>query len=257
MIHIKKDDVVADNGNLRVATKTGDYEDTALIEFYDINEPDTVAGAFQAQCVKYGNLVYRFNDPRELGAEILKIDPDSTHSAASFVRLNAELLRQLNNGSLEPSSLDEAVAVEKGIVEEKIEEPVVEDPEPIDPLPPIDTTTPTTTPPVATSTTTPPVGTPTTTPPVDTSTSTPPFDVDDSNTVDTLTPTLDQDISPTEVLDAQIDVPAEDTSILQDVLEVVSPEINDVVSSVKRKIAKLKKKTSPKKTTLKKNRRNT
>ncbi len=244
MIHIEKGEFVVGNPSLKVVTKTGDYEDTALIEFKDVSsEEELVAGAYQAQFIKYGNLVYQFNDPKDLGVEILKIDPESTHAAASFVRLNAELLRQLNNGSLEPSSLDQAVAEEKINTEEPVEGPVdvvepEETDEPDDTFPPIDTPTPTT-------------------PHIDISTTTTPFipnnskknrkiiDVQKTNVVD--------DFATDQIL--PVDKKIDNSSILEEVLEVVSPEVGDVVSSVKRKIAKLKGIT-PKKLA-KKKRRNT
>ncbi len=140
MIHIDQDQNIIENENLKVLTPTGDYEDTALIEFYDINNPDFTTGTFQAQYIKYGGVVYKFNGPKELGEEILKIDPESTHTAASYVRMTNELLDQMNTGSLEPSSLDQVITDEQikteeqmlnneePIVEENIEEPISENP---------------------------------------------------------------------------------------------------------------------------------
>lgn len=121
MIHIEKDTQTIDNPNIRVATATGDYEDTALIEVYDISTPDIVAGAFQAQYIKYGSMIYGYNGHMELGAAILKIDPESTHTSASYVRMSRELLSQMNGGSLEATSLDEVISTEKKSIEEKIE----------------------------------------------------------------------------------------------------------------------------------------
>jgi hypothetical protein len=122
MIHIDKDQIVTDNENLRVMTPTGDYEDGALIEFYDVNNPDVAAGAFQAQCIKYGNMVYRFNEPAELGTAILAIDSLSTHTAASYVRMTKELLNQMNGGTLEATSLDQVITTEQANTEEAREE---------------------------------------------------------------------------------------------------------------------------------------
>ncbi len=125
MIHIEKDQRVLENENLRIATTTGDYEDGALIEFYNISDPEMVAGSFQAQYVKYGSLVYKFNDHKELGTAILKIDPTSTHTAASYVRMTNELLAQMEGGSLEPTSLDQALATEQIKMEDAIDNPLV------------------------------------------------------------------------------------------------------------------------------------
>jgi hypothetical protein len=120
MIHIDQDQTISENDNLRVVTSTGDYEDTALIEFYDITEPTLVTGAFQAQYVKYGSMMYRFNDPVELGRELLKIDPLSTHTAASYVRMTDELLSKMHDGTLESTSLDQVVSVEQDAMKEQI-----------------------------------------------------------------------------------------------------------------------------------------
>lgn len=157
MIHIEKDKEVAENINLRVASETGDYDDTALIQVYDISTPDIPAGAFQAQYIKYGSLVYNFNGHMELGAAILKIDPQSTHSSASYVRMSRELFSQMNGGSLESTSLEEVIDVEKKSIEEqinktpeepevipeepKLEEPVVPAPEEVLPEVPVETPT--------------------------------------------------------------------------------------------------------------------
>jgi len=120
MIHIDKDADVIENPNIKVATATGDYEDSALIEVYNIDTPDIVAGAFQAQYIKYGSMVYGFNSHMELGAAILRIDPQATHTSASYVRMSRELLSQMNGGSLEATSLDEVISVEKKNIEEQI-----------------------------------------------------------------------------------------------------------------------------------------
>ncbi len=128
MIHIEKDQNILEEKNLRVSSATGDYNDTDLIDFYDVTNPDVVAGSFQAQYIKYGGFIYKFNDPKELGEEILKIDPESTHSAASFVRMSNELLSQMNGGNLSNSSV-ETIMEEEGIQQEKkikIEESIKE-----------------------------------------------------------------------------------------------------------------------------------
>lgn len=123
MIHIEKNQNIADNENLRVATPTGDYEDGALIEFYDTNDEGAIAGTFQAQYIKYGGMVYSFGGHKELGEGILKIDPNSTHTAASFVRMTNQLLAQMEEGSLEPSSLDQVITEEQAKTTDQIEDP--------------------------------------------------------------------------------------------------------------------------------------
>lgn len=123
MIRLEKNQAVAGDASLIVAASTGDYEDTALVECSDSMTPEVIAGAYQAQFVRYGNLVYQYNDPVELGREILKIDPESTHSAASYVRMTTELLSKMTNGTLEPESLSETLAEEQTVMEEKRSEP--------------------------------------------------------------------------------------------------------------------------------------
>jgi len=122
MIYIEQDQTIPENENIRVLSKTGDYNDTDPIEYYSVEEPGVAQGAYHAQFIKYGGLVYRFSDPKELGEEILKIDPESTHSAASFVRMQNELLKQFDQGSLEPESLNKVLSDEQTNMEEKIEE---------------------------------------------------------------------------------------------------------------------------------------
>lgn len=129
MIHVEKDQPLASDPTLRVATATGDYEDSALIECYGADS--AVLGAYQAQYIKYGDLVYRFNEPEALGKAILAVDPKSTHSAASYVRMTEELLAKMNTGALEPESLDQVIATEQAATEElrteNVEDQVIEE----------------------------------------------------------------------------------------------------------------------------------
>lgn len=124
MIHIIRDQELMGNPNLKIASPTGNYEDTALIDFYNIYNPEITAGAFQAQFVKYGGMVYQFNEPKELGEAILIIDPESTHSAADFARMNIELSKQMKEGTLESKSLEK---MKEKINEEKKEEEEIEE----------------------------------------------------------------------------------------------------------------------------------
>jgi hypothetical protein len=113
MIHLEQGQIVPDSTNLRVLVPTGDYNDNDLIECYGADDPTLAACSFQAQYIKYGGLVYKFNEPQALGEEILKTDPTSTHSAASYVRMTKELLAQMNAGSLQPQSLNQVQATEQ------------------------------------------------------------------------------------------------------------------------------------------------
>ncbi|MDQ5949576.1 MAG: hypothetical protein QG563_82 [Patescibacteria group bacterium] len=124
MIHIEKDQLVSENQTLKVATATGDYDDNALIEVYDISNPGVITGSFHAQYIAYGGLVYRYNSAKELGEEILKIDPQSTHTSASYVRMSNELLAKMDGGTLEVDSLDEVISTEQAKKEQQRIEPV-------------------------------------------------------------------------------------------------------------------------------------
>ncbi len=112
MIYIEQDSLIAEQNNLRVASPSGEYEDTALVAFYDVARPHIELGSYQAQYVKYGSMIYKFNDPKELGEEILKVDPESKHEAAVFVRMSNELLAQMNGGTITDTSLAEIRAQE-------------------------------------------------------------------------------------------------------------------------------------------------
>ncbi len=127
MIHIEKDQLVSENQTLKVATATGDYDDNALIEVYDISNPGVITGSFHAQYIAYGGLVYRYNSAKELGEEILKIDPQSTHTSASYVRMSNELLAKMDGGTLEVDSLDEVISNEQTKIEQQRIEPVVDE----------------------------------------------------------------------------------------------------------------------------------
>ncbi len=120
MIYLENNQSVKDEKGLFIASSSGNYEDGDLIEFYNENSPGIVAGVFQAQYVKYGGMVYRFNGHAELGAEILKIDPESTHSAASYVRMSNELLAQMDEGKLESDSLEKILDEEKEKMDEEL-----------------------------------------------------------------------------------------------------------------------------------------
>lgn len=127
MINITQGMEVAELRNLLVVSPGGQYEDTALIECKDAQDSSKPPTVYQAQFVKYGSIVYRFSDPRDLGAEILKLDPESSHSAAVFVRISSELLAQMSEGSLEPTALDDAKAKEQEKTAEQNPDPVPED----------------------------------------------------------------------------------------------------------------------------------
>ncbi len=127
MIHIETEQYLVDSTNLKVSSPTGDYEDQDLIECVDRENSVTSVIAYQAQYVKYGGMVYSFGSSKELGVEILKVDPQSTHAAASYVRMIEELDTQMNQGELEPSSLKNVLSDEQEVMEEKRAEPEIQE----------------------------------------------------------------------------------------------------------------------------------
>lgn len=117
MIRITHGQSVQGDTALSVVTATGDYEDTALIECAAGTGAPVVA--YQAQYVRYGNVMYQHSDPVELGRALLAIDPDSTHAAASYVRMSDELLAKMKAGSLEADSLDSVIRTEQATTQEE------------------------------------------------------------------------------------------------------------------------------------------
>jgi len=122
MIYIEQGQVIPENEKLMVSSPSGNYGDSALIEFYNVDNRDIIVGTYQAQFIRYGSMVYKFNDVKELGEEILKIDPESTHTAASYIRMVNELNGKMDEGSLESESLDQIISNEKEKMEEKRED---------------------------------------------------------------------------------------------------------------------------------------
>jgi hypothetical protein len=104
MIHLKKDQIVQENSNLRVLSPTGDYNDDDLIECYDTGTPGLAVGSFQAQFVQYGNMVYRYNEQEELGREIIKLDPNSTHDSAFLFQEDEGRKEKRKLGKLRPEN---------------------------------------------------------------------------------------------------------------------------------------------------------
>ena len=88
MIHIEQHQEVPGFANWRVYDPTGDYQDNDLIQCYDVADPGLALGSLQAQFIVYGGIVYQFNSPTELAAQLVEIDPGTTHEA---VKLQAEM----------------------------------------------------------------------------------------------------------------------------------------------------------------------
>lgn len=131
MIHIEQHQLVPENSKLRVLSVTGDYSDNDAIECYNEDEPEIAVCSYQAQFIKYGGIVYRFNTPEELGAALVQLDPESTHNSALLFKEDEERRQKRLAGTLVPENpvpADEAIspiAQQEAVVE--AEQPVEEE----------------------------------------------------------------------------------------------------------------------------------
>lgn len=125
MITILSGQKIAENPDLRVTSPSGDYGDFDLIECESTQDGEAGSFMYQAQFVKYGGIVYRFNTPEELGAELFKLDPDSTHDAATLYREDEERRQRRLAGNLRPEN-PAPVENEPEPVIESENEPVIE-----------------------------------------------------------------------------------------------------------------------------------
>lgn len=87
---------------LWVATATGEYADTDLIECVEEGTPSG-AHMFQAQYIKYGSIVYQHNTPEELGAALFGVDPESSHDAVLLYKEDEARRQARSEGVLEPT----------------------------------------------------------------------------------------------------------------------------------------------------------
>ncbi len=123
MIPITRDQKVAGNDNLLVYAVSGDYADKDLIECYDPSLGNYPTACFQAQFIKYGPVVYQFNEPEELGKALIEIDPQSTHDSAALYKEEEDRKRKRRLGTLEPEN---PAPVDSGLskIEPQVEVPV-------------------------------------------------------------------------------------------------------------------------------------
>lgn len=222
MIHIEQHQLVPDNNRLRVFSVSGDYSDNDAIECYTEDEPDVAVCSYQAQFIKYGGLVYRFNTPEELGAALVQIDPESTHNSALLYKEDEERRKKRLAGTLVPENpvpADEnlsPIAQQEAMTQEN-EEALEEDPA----TPPAETPAPE---PIPT-----PTPEPEQTPPppvVETSTSTP-------SVLGTSTTT------PTVVVPDATSTP----SVIENSAPIVAPEATstpEIISMLKKKVSRRK-----------------
>lgn len=103
MVHIEKGQKIPQNEDLIVYSPTGDYDEEQLIECGTISQPDFAVCAYQAQFVKYGSIVYRFNTSEELGAELIKVDPSSNHKAVADYKYEENRKRRKGLSTIDPT----------------------------------------------------------------------------------------------------------------------------------------------------------
>lgn len=215
MIRLEKNKKSTESKDIIINAETAQYDDNALIECTDRSGVKNVSVAYQAQFLKYGGMVYQYSDNKELGQAILEIDPESTHSAAVYVRTLKQLSEQMDEGSLNPESVKDVVGDEPEVLGEEIEEEVVpEEEEEVEEepvvIPPLD------------------VDVATTTPSIITTTSTPSTDIPDV-TVSSTTPTIDIEPEPT------IERPVKEE---EPIIDDASSTAGEIVAYAKKKVKK-------------------
>jgi hypothetical protein len=78
MIYLEQGQKVLDRPELVVYEPTGERNDIDMVICAEAKNPSEPFCWLEAQYIAYGGLVYKISDDKELEAEILKIDPDST-----------------------------------------------------------------------------------------------------------------------------------------------------------------------------------
>ncbi|HRH24357.1 MAG TPA: hypothetical protein PK109_02090 [Candidatus Paceibacterota bacterium] len=102
MITISKGDRVAGLPDLIVSSPSGEYADVDLILCARKDAPNFDAAMYQAQFIRYGEVVYQHETPEALGAVLVAIDPESTHDAAQLWREEEKRRIAREGGTLVP-----------------------------------------------------------------------------------------------------------------------------------------------------------
>lgn len=102
MITITKGDSVPGLPDLMVSSASGDYADTDLILCARKDAPGFDTAMFQAQFIRYGEVVYQHETPEALGAALVAIDAASTHDAAQLWREEEARRLARERGTLAP-----------------------------------------------------------------------------------------------------------------------------------------------------------
>lgn len=102
MISLSRGDAVAGLSDLIVSSPSGEYADTDLILCARKDTPDFDTAMYQAQFIRYGEVVYQHETPEALGAALIAIDPESTHDAAQLWREDEARRLAREKGTLAP-----------------------------------------------------------------------------------------------------------------------------------------------------------
>lgn len=125
MVPISKGDPVPELSNLIVCSDGGEYADVDLIMCAEQKAPTVPVAMYQAQYIRYGSLVYRFDDQEALGAAIVAVESGSTHDAAQLWREEETRRIARKRGTLvpeNPTPAPNAVATEEAEIPESKKE---------------------------------------------------------------------------------------------------------------------------------------
>lgn len=104
MIPLVKGERLRELAHLEVRADSGEYSDVDLILCGDATDPEAPEGVYQAQFIRYGNLVYQFETPESLGEAIVALEPESTHDSAQLWREEEARRIKRMGGKLEPEN---------------------------------------------------------------------------------------------------------------------------------------------------------
>jgi hypothetical protein len=120
LIPIKTNDPVKDQPGMFVAAPSGDYSDVDLLECYHESNPSLSICMLQAQCIKFGNAVYKQNEPLndfQISAMLQGVNPEDVVN-------NEELLKKQ---SVDPERGGKVVG-KVGVIKQAEDATIVQEP---------------------------------------------------------------------------------------------------------------------------------
>lgn len=121
MISIKKGEKLAWSPGIVVAADTGEYADFDLIECASTEDKTFAVAQYQAQYIRYGDVVYQHSSPEALGEALVALDPESTHDAAQLWREDEARRIARSGGNLKP---EDPTPAPDAVVEEPPQEEI-------------------------------------------------------------------------------------------------------------------------------------